>query len=277
MLRCESGIVGGETTERDSAGSIRAPLSRAGRHAGLATTAVAAFVSIRAPLSRAGRHRGAHALGDSNRVSIRAPLSRAGRRPDTGAAPRFDLFQSAPRSRERGDAPHSSQPFANQSFQSAPRSRERGDSARSSPCPGRSSFNPRPALASGATFEFPIKDEHARVSIRAPLSRAGRLRRVVSAAPLMLFQSAPRSRERGDITIGFIVGRLERFNPRPALASGATRPVAARCQSRNVSIRAPLSRAGRLTSPVLLADGRLVSIRAPLSRAGRLRYPHGRR
>jgi len=59
------------------------------------------------------------------------------------------------------------------------------------------------------------------VSIRAPLSRAGR-----PATPCV--SSTSRS-----------------FNPRPALASGATPPrwTGSRCWT--VSIRAPLSRAGR--------------------------------
>ena len=88
----------------------------------------------------------------SRRVSIRAPLTRAGRRAFLGLLEGLFLFQSAPRSRERGDKAYEDFAEAIDKFQSAPRSRERGDfmlldAARLEYC-----FNPRPAHASGATF-----------------------------------------------------------------------------------------------------------------------------
>ncbi len=92
-------------------------------------------------------------------------------------------------------------------------------------------FNPRPALASGTTSPGGLHRHPRAVSIRAPLSRAGRL----------------------NPTLGF-THHIE------------------------VSIRAPLSRAGRLAGPVGCFSETVVSIRAPLSRAGRLvpeaLFPH---
>ena len=84
-------------------------------------------------------------------------------------------------------------------------------------------FNPRPALASGATTPKMETSTKTSVSIRAPLLRAGRpervfaddrLKRVSIRAPLLRagrqFQEVLDVRDCG-------------FNPRPALASGATK------------------------------------------------------
>ncbi len=105
-------------------------------------------------------------------------------------------------------------------FQSAPRSVERGDWPSSARDVTRSGFNPRPAQSSGATAARARVPRLTYVSIRAPLSRAGR---------------------RCAIAVDHVHVR--------------------------VSIRAPLSRAGRRLSE-RQTDLR-VSIRAPLSRAGR--------
>ena len=157
-------------------------------------------------------------------------------------------FQSAPRSRDRGDPlalsnqppcvvsirapvsrpgrPARVQPAVIRSgFQSAPRSRDRGDSSCNASGSPYQSFNPRPGLATGATSRMSesIASRHAR------------------------FQSAPRSRDRGDsfdfCSFGFGDGvsirapvsrpgrllpessnctRSDCFNPRPGLATGAT-------------------------------------------------------
>ena len=117
--------------------------------------------------------------------------------------------------------------------------------ARASRPSRRIRFNPRPALASGTTHRHKADGLAWVVSIRAPLSRAGRLFVFEDLPPVALFQSAPRSRERDDC-------RRER-----------TRAATA------VSIRAPLSRAGRLADPEKGMGFAHVSIRAPLSRAGR--------
>ncbi len=61
-----------------------------------------------------------------------------------------------------------------------------------------SCFNPRPALARGATKSRANPTPLARVSIRAPRSRAGRRLGDVGRGGRLRFQSAPRARARGD-------------------------------------------------------------------------------
>ncbi len=113
-------------------------------------------------------------------------------------------------------------------------------------------FNPRPAQSSGATP----------MTARNPSG--------VDA----VFQSAPRSVERGDRRRSPQAhGSTVSFNPRPAQSSGATRSQCSRHPRREVSIRAPLSRAGRPSAmTVSRSVHQRVSIRAPLSRAGRPWY-----
>ena len=86
----------------------------------------------------------------------------------------------------------------------------------------RAGFNPRPALASGATNSTPGNAWITNVSIRAPLLRAGRHNATSRPPGFRKFQSAPRSCERGDVFQFFYLPLV-----------GA------------VSIRAPLLRAGR--------------------------------
>ena len=118
------------------------------------------------------------AVPQSVRVSIRAPLSRAGRPgnlPTTAAGScRFKLRRPAQSSGATQRRPIS---HINGSlmFKSAPRSVERGDEEKN----GNN-----------------VAIRH--VSIRAPLSRAGRPHRTRSSPNPLLFQSAPRSVERGD-------------------------------------------------------------------------------
>ena len=88
---------------------------------------------------------------------------------------------------------------------------------RPAPC-----FNPRPARSSGATKADSTSMSITTVSIHAPLDRAGRLERQQRRADFGLFQSTPRSIERGD----FVGRRL-------------------RDERIDVSIHAPLDRAGR--------------------------------
>ncbi len=172
-------------------------------------------VSIRAPLTRAGRLSPVSDLDDQSLVSIRAPLTRAGRLFALLFISISAWFQSAPRSRERGDSNGRSLTTCLLAFQSAPRSRERGD--RFAPC---------------------------------------------DVAAVGSFQSAPRSRERGDPFNRSLTEFNNRFNPRPAHASGAT------LQSTDSAVcfnPRPAHAAGRLTAAI----GVDVSIRAPLTRAGR--------
>ncbi len=83
--------------------SIRAPLTRAGRRAPVRAIGQEIWVSIRAPLTRAGRLKRLREMVSLIRVSIRAPLTRAGRHTACVLNPESMPFQSAPRSRERGD------------------------------------------------------------------------------------------------------------------------------------------------------------------------------
>ena len=178
-------------------------------------------------------------------VSIRAPLSRAGRRKADFGILWYNGFNPRP-ALASGTTPMIRFTSRTMMFQSAPRSRERDDLhspiAPLRPC----RFNPRPALASGTTFVSTARISDECVSIRAPLSRAGRPRRPNARRAARRFQSAPRSRERDDsmsakLPLGFIG-----FNPRPALASGTTCWCMLFVRFQRVSIRAPLSRAGRL-------------------------------
>ena len=109
--------------------SIRAPLSRTGRPRGSDAARSDCPVSIRAPLSRTGRHRHHAAWEVDGAVSIRAPLSRTGRRLRPWWSASNEMFQSAPRSLERGDTTAPRTAVVSLVFQSAPRSLERGDLA----------------------------------------------------------------------------------------------------------------------------------------------------
>ncbi len=86
------------------------------------------------------------------------------------------------------------------------------------------SFNPRPAPKSGAIF------------VQHLLRRSG------------VFQSAPRSEERGDANYFNELVQEVSFNPRPAPKSGAIGETEPALRDRTVSIRAPLRRAGRYCS-----------------------------
>ena len=202
-------------------------------------------VSIRAPLSRAGRHCEHYTAPTPSDVSIRAPLSRAGRPYQIPAVQGLVRFQSAPRSRERDDCALQCSRLGLLVSIRAPLSRA-GRRPVGADQRSRSGFNPRPALASGTTRQSGVSVAGHTVSIRAPLSRAGRrsarglaargpsvsIRAPLSRAgrqlltaideSIALFQSAPRSRERDDaFDLPFLIKR-SCFNPRPALASGTT-------------------------------------------------------
>ena len=274
------------------------------------------FVSIRAPLTRAGRQGLAWPSPYGRGVSIRAPLTRAGRLPFERLCHLAGMFQSAPRSRERGDTARNGGSQGPKPFQSAPRSRERGDGTGRTIDRSHCCFNPRPAHASGATncassvlgvslfqsaprsrergdivrilmvslnpqFQSAPRSRERgdrrsvlipttmQVSIRAPLTRAGRLPVHSSPSRNGSFQSAPRSRERGDSKCRPYRRLTWSFNPRPAHASGATAASTLERIDSYVSIRAPLTRAGRPALGAIPFTTHYVSIRAPLTRAGR--------
>jgi hypothetical protein len=138
-------------------------------------------------------------------------------------------------------------------------------------------FNPRPGHVTGATQNIRI----GRPALRGFNPRPGHVTGAtcpnssVVVGPAM-FQSAPRSRDRGDGSghsprSDFITPHG--FNPRPGHATGATTRLAglpAHAKSQLVSIRAPVTRPGRPDGPILDGDPpRYVSIRAPVTRPGR--------
>ena len=275
--------------------SIRAPPSRAGRRAPVVVTghskgfqsaprprgrgdntricmAAQDRVSIRAPPSRAGRRFQIGALGGREFVSIRAPPSRAGRLLSPICLAYSIMFQSAPRPRGRGDLPAVRVVVSAVVFQSAPRPRGRGDMSEfTMPTGDPAGFNPRPALAGGATntpsaaaspattFQSAPRprgrgdsgpaaaaNPPPSVSIRAPPSRAGRPKRSCRPSSPTWFQSAPRPRGRGDILLERYRQLKRKFQsaPRPRGRGDASSCWPRRRRSR-VSIRAPPSRAGR--------------------------------
>ncbi len=130
-------------------------------------------------------------------------------------------------------------------------------------------FNPRPAIARGATLRVAGLRAEIPVSIRAPrllagrherlhhhpgenqfqsaprdCSRGDRFRRLVAGLRLW-FQSAPRDCSRGDLRLLRCIACNGGFNPRPAIARGATRIRLPRVLVFLVSIRAPRLLAGR--------------------------------
>ncbi len=253
--------------------SIRAPLTRAGRQPQPRRGLERFAVSIRAPLTRAGRHKAAQALAHTYNVSIRAPLTRAGRRGEYHVVTADSKFQSAPRSRERGDQNVSAVSLMARWFQSAPRSRERGDWRGVHHVGGASSgFNPRPAHASGATPTGFGSSFSEYVSIRAPLTRAGRQHFFLSLFRSSGFQSAPRSRERGDSLERMKRQVTSEFQSAPRSRERGDTEAPARKRAYSMFQSAPRSRErGDQAIKCGGACSARVSIRAPLTRAGRLR------
>ena len=135
---------------------------------------------------------------------------------------------------------------------------------------GRKSVSIRaPALRPGRPPPISYGEHHPEFqSAPRPCDRGDR-RRGRRCPQFRLFQSAPRPCDRGD------PGERRRrwsgrcFNPRPGLATGATR-----CRSKwtgllVVSIRAPALRPGRRSNAVEDSPAQIVSIRAPALRPGR--------
>ena len=85
------------------------------------------------------------------------------------------LFQSAPRSGDRGDIEKNMSTQTEIVFQSAPRSGDRGDAFAERRSPFASvCFNPRPGPETGAIAKVPTGNYKMVVSIRAPVRRPGR-------------------------------------------------------------------------------------------------------
>ena len=204
--------------------SIRAPVLRPGRLRSRRQSEGFEPVSIRAPVLRPGRLAGSRLYIHDAKVSIRAPVLRPGR---LHGDARQNLNPSCfnPRPGPSTGATHLvHRPALADLFQSAPRSFDRGDHRTSTGGRGRACFNPRPGPSTGATCMLPgllgpdfvsIRapvlrpgrlqgsgevTAHEQVSIRAPVLRPGRLDLVERWATLHKFQSAPRSFDRGDLT-----------------------------------------------------------------------------
>jgi hypothetical protein len=158
-------------------------------------------------------------------------------------------------------------------------------------------FNPRPALAHGATRVQTVGPGRVDGFQSAPRARArGDRLHLPDGQPDDCFNPRPALAHGATLRKSAISAPGSSFNPRPALAHGATRIPTKQAQScslfqsaprarargdledrfwhgptHRVSIRAPRSRTGRLG----LERGELgcvmVSIRAPRSRTGRLR------
>ncbi len=158
-------------------------------------------------------------------------------------------------------------------FQSAPASREAGDAARRTARKPAGCFNPRPPLAKRATGRPRRRNLSLRVSIRARLSRSGRHVFSEPCEDVIEFQSAPASREAGDQPGRPPIERRPCFNPRPPLAKRATSVMVMLDTVTPPFQSAPASReAGDAMSLAALAT-ELVSIRARLSRSGRPGLP----
>ena len=97
--------------------------------------------------------------------------------------------------------------------------------------------------------------------------RAGRLLGAPASRRHNQFQSAPRARGDQVMVVEWADSRC--FNPRPALARGATADGLVLSIGRHVSIRAPRTRAGRPCPESKRLSFHRVSIRAPRTRAGR--------
>jgi len=85
-----------------------------------------------------------------------------------------------------------------QQFQSAPRSRDRGDASAAITRRFTLSFNPRPGLATGATSDRRCAWCHWSGFNPRPGLATGATFHENTTALIKEFQSAPRSRDRGD-------------------------------------------------------------------------------
>ena len=166
---------------------------------GMRRSGVAARVSIRAPLSRAGRHIDDTVENNSTVVSIRAPLSRAGRRWKVLASGRAGSFNPRPAQSSGATSAARTSAVRSSVFRSAPRSVERGDLITLDVGCERERVSIRAPLSRAGRHGICVATARGKdVSIRAPLSRAGRRVVVQRVLRICSFQSAPRSVERGD-------------------------------------------------------------------------------
>ena len=197
------------------------------------------------PSQKQGETQPPIAHGHPCAVSIRSPHKSKGRRRATTECSTHLSFQSAPLTKARGD--------------------RTGATGRSHPI----GFNPLPSQKQGETEHSPTNSKRDSVSIRSPHKSKGRPPGALRGVPPCLFQSAPLTKARGDLTklagrYDFVLfqsapltkARGDRqcdydsggrvcFNPLPSQKQGET--VGGECTSRlgYVSIRSPHKSKGR--------------------------------
>ena len=157
-------------------------------------------------------------------VSIRAPIRRPGRDNSMATFGVTLMFQSAPRSEDRGELVWLLVCLRHNVSIRAP-IRRPGRVPWRRNRPAIRSFNPRPDPKTGAR-QLPVQPQRpALVSIRAPIRRPGRGRLGACCARTPRFQSAPRSEDRGEVWRSQIPSASISFNPRPDPKTGARREI----------------------------------------------------
>ena len=132
-------------------------------------------VSIRSPHKSKGRHNVIKHSRIQGVVSIRSPHKSKGRL-------------------EMGNGPR-----GRATFQSAPLTKARGDQKESTSMQHHRSFNPLPSQKQGETRTNQRTSTHCRVSIRSPHKSKGRRESLIHKSSILLFQSAPLTKARGDV------------------------------------------------------------------------------
>ena len=181
--------------------SIRSPHRSKGRRNERTVSLLWCQVSIRSPHRSKGRPciRGSF---DFQSTFQSAPLTEA--RGDQCTVVRSTnphRFQSAPLTEARGDlrAPVVAMPSS--LFQSAPLTEARGDPRSATRSPVLSSFNPLPSPKQGETDRASADQNGSNVSIRSPHRSKGRHVSRDSGSAGDVFQSAPLTEARGDLSV----------------------------------------------------------------------------
>ncbi len=131
-------------------------------------------------------------------------------------------FQSAPRSRDRGDRKPATLARAIVVSIRAPVTRPGRQFLRCEKGHSGNSFNPRPGHATGATARLDATENLSRRFNPRPGHATGATMQPNAPHQPCGFQSAPRSRDRGDRIPKSTPGQSTSFNPRPGHATGAT-------------------------------------------------------
>ncbi len=157
-------------------------------------------VSIRAPIQGPGRLNCFRKDVHRSSVSIRAPIQGPGRLLNERMGLATLLFQSAPRSKDRGDSGQTV--LTVDALKVSIRAPIQGPGRRIAIAQASNlvnCFNPRPDPRTGATRIGNLPDLPSAVSIRAPIQGPGRPFTAAHLPAWHEFQSAPRSKDRGDL------------------------------------------------------------------------------